>query len=115
MRPRSPVARTALTTTRIVWGAVLLVSPDRVLANCPDPVPGYASVAVRILGARQLVEGAVLARHARRPPPEWSIAVDTLHAVSMLGLAALRPGLRAAAVRSAASALALTALSAYER
>jgi hypothetical protein len=115
MRPRSPAARTALTAARIAWGTALLVSPDRFLAKCPDPVPGYARVGVRVLGARQLVEGAVLARHARRPPPEWSIAVDALHALSMLALAAARPGLRPAAVRSAASALALTALSAYER
>jgi hypothetical protein len=115
MRRRSPAARTALTTARIVWGAVLLASPDRVLAKCPDPVPGYARGAVRVLGARQLVEGIVLARHARRPPPEWSIAVDALHALSMLALAAARPGLRPAALRSAASALVLTGLSAYER
>ncbi|HSC04998.1 MAG TPA: hypothetical protein VLC49_16825 [Solirubrobacteraceae bacterium] len=115
MRSRSSGARVALTVTRIVWGAVLLASPDRVLAKCPDPVPGYARVGVRVLGVRQLIEGAVLARHARRPPPEWSIAVDALHALSMLALAALRPGLRPAAVRSAASALTLTALSAYER
>lgn len=115
MRPRSPVARTALVAARMAWGARLLVSPQRVLARCPDPVPGYARTGVRVLGARQLVEGAMLARHARRPPPEWSIAVDALHGLSMLGLAAVRPGLRPAAVRSAASALALTALSAYER
>jgi hypothetical protein len=115
MRPRSPAARTALTATRIVWGAVLLVAPDRVLAKCPDPVPGYARAAVRVLGARQLVEGAVLARHARRPPPEWSIAVDALHGLSMLALAALQPGLRPAALRSAVSAFTLMALSTYER
>ncbi|HET6868192.1 MAG TPA: hypothetical protein VFH80_19920 [Solirubrobacteraceae bacterium] len=115
MRPRSPSARTALTATRIVSGAVLLTSPDRVLAKCPDPVPDYARGAVRVLGVRQIVEGAVLARHPRRPPPKWSIAVDALHGLSMLAVAATRPGLRPAAVRSAASALALTALSAYER
>jgi hypothetical protein len=115
MRPRPPAARTALTATRIIWGVVLLTSPDRVLAKCPDPVPGYARTGVRILGARQLLEGAVLARHARRPPPEWSIAVDALHGLSMLALAALQPGLRPAALRSAASAFTLTALSAYER
>jgi hypothetical protein len=33
----------------------------------------------------------------------------------MLGLAAVRPGLRPAALRSAASALTLATLSAYER
>jgi hypothetical protein len=115
MSPRSPAARTVLTATRIAWGAALVVSPDRVLAKCPDPVPGYARSAVRVLGVRQLIEGAVLARHPRRPPPEWSIAVDALHGLSMLALAAVRPGLRPAALRSAASALTLTALSAYER
>jgi hypothetical protein len=115
MRARSPTARTALTAARIAWGTVLLLSPDRVLAKCPDPVPGYARAGVRVLGARQLVEGAVLARHPRDPPPEWSVAVDALHAFSMLGLAAVRPRLRPAALRSAASALTLAALSAYER
>jgi hypothetical protein len=99
----------------MAWGARLLVSPKRVLAKCPDPVPGYARAGVRVLGARQLVEGALLARHPRDPPPEWSVAVDGLHALSMLGLAAARPGLRPAALRSAASALTLAALSAYER
>jgi hypothetical protein len=115
MSPRSPTARTALVAVRMAWGARLLVSPERVLAKCPDPVPGYARVGVRVLGARQLVEGALLARHPRDPPPEWSVAVDALHALSMLGLAAARPGLRPAALRSAASALTLAALSAYER
>ncbi len=104
-----------LVGARMAWGARLLVSPDRVLAKCPGPVPGYARAGVRVLGARQLVEGAVLARHSRRPPPEWSIAVDALHALSMGALAAARPTLRPAALRSAASALAFTALSAYER
>jgi hypothetical protein len=67
------------------------------------------------LGARQLVEGVVLARHPRDPPPEWSVTVDALHSLSMLGLAAITPRLRPAALRSAASALTLAALSAYER
>jgi hypothetical protein len=70
---------------------------------------------VRVLGVRQLVEGAVLARHPRRPPPAWSIAVDALHGLSMIAVAAGMPGLRPAALRSAASAFTLTALSAYER
>jgi hypothetical protein len=101
--------------TRMAWGALLLTAPDRMLAKCPDPVPGYARGGVRVLGVRQLVEGAVLARHPRRPPPEWSVAVDSVHALSMVALAALRPRLRPAALRSAASALILAALSAYER
>ncbi|MGN6869241.1 MAG: hypothetical protein ACTHMY_12645 [Solirubrobacteraceae bacterium] len=115
MSRQSTGPRMVLVGARMAWGASLLVWPEGMLAKCPDPVPGYARSAVRILGARQLVEGAILARHPRRQPPEWSIAVDAIHALSMLGVAAVRPGLRPAAVRSAASALALTALSAYER
>jgi hypothetical protein len=98
--------------TRMAWGALLLTAPDRMLAK---PVPSYVRAGVRILGARHLVEGAVLARHARRPPPRWSIAVDALHALSMLALASARPRLRPVALRSTASALTLAALSAYER
>jgi hypothetical protein len=115
MRPRSPAARTALAAARIAWGTVLLISPNRVLEKCPGPLPGYARSGVRVLGARQLIEGAVLARHPRDPPPEWSVAVDAIHALSMLGLAALQPQLRPAALRSTAAAMTLAALSAYER
>jgi hypothetical protein len=68
-----------------------------------------------VLGVRHLLEGALLARAARRPPPEWSIAVDGLHGISMLALAAARPPLRRDALRSAASAFTLAGLSAYER
>ena len=100
---------------RMAWGALLMVSPQRMLAQDPDPAPGYVRLGVRVLGARQLVEGAVLARRAGLPPPKWSIAVDALHALSMLALAATKPRLRPAALRSAASALSLAALSAYER
>lgn len=115
MALRSADTRTALVGARLAWGAVLLVSPERVLAETPDRVPGYVRSTVRVLGARHLVEGAVLARHARRPPPGWSIAVDALHGLSMLALASARPDLRRDALRSAAAALGLAALSAYER
>jgi len=98
-----------------VWGGLLLVAPERTLVKNPDPAPGYVRAIARVLGARQLVEGAVLAHHSRRPPPEWSIAVDALHALSMVALAAVRPDVRSDALRSAASALTLAALSAYER
>ena len=112
MKRGSAGARTVLIAARITWGALLVVTPQRVLA---EPAPGYVRATVRVLGARHLLEGAVLARHAQRPPPAWSIAVDVLHGFSMLALAAARPGLRSDALRSAASALSLAALSAYER
>ena len=100
---------------RIAWGALLLALPQRVLPEGPDPAPAYVLGAVRVLGVRHLLEGAVLVRHARRAPPRWSIAVDALHALSMIALAAARPALRRDALGSAASALTLATLSAYER
>ena len=112
MKRGSAGARIVLITTRVTWGALLVISPQRVLA---EPAPGYVRATARVLGARHLVEGAVLVRHPRRPPPEWSIAIDVLHGLSMLALAAVRPSLRSDAMRSAAGAMTLAALSAYER
>ena len=99
----------------MAWGALLLAAPERVLAEGPDPTPAYVLGAVRVLGVRHLVEGAMLVRRARLPPPAWSIATDALHALSMLALAAVRPRLRPNALRRAASALTLAALSAHAR
>jgi hypothetical protein len=45
----------------------------------------------------------------------WAIAVDVTHAVSMLAVAAASPSLRRDALRSAAIATALSALSASQR
>lgn len=99
---------------RLAWGALLIARPDSVLSGPGDP-PGYLRVTVRVLGVRQLLEGALLARRARQPPPEWSIAVDGLHGLSMIGVAVGRPPVRRDALRSAAFALSLAALCAYER
>jgi hypothetical protein len=115
MTTRSASTRTALVAARLAWGAVLLLSPQRVLAEPTDRLPGYVPAVARVLGARHLVEGALMARHPQSPPPRWSIAVDALHGLSMLALATARPTLRADALRSARAALSLAALSAYER
>jgi hypothetical protein len=108
-------ARIALVCARIGWGSLLLISPDTVLAEAPGSAPPGVRSADRLLGIRHLIEGAVLARHARAPAPSWSIGIDALHGASMLGLAAARPGLRRDALRSAASAGTLVALSLWER
>ena len=59
---------------------------------------------VRILGGRQLLQGAVV---VIRPSPLLvigSVAVDALHAASMVAAAAIWPGYRRAALTSAAVA-----------
>jgi hypothetical protein len=108
-------ARAVLVGVRLAWGALLVAWPDRVLSEGSEPAPAYVRGAVRVLGARHLVEGALLVRRGDRSPPDWSIAIDALHGLSMLALAAARPALRADALRSAASAFTLAGLSAYER
>jgi hypothetical protein len=120
-RPRSSRARAALIVIRSTWGTLLLLAPDRLVAPpgaTGTNVPGGSRsvlVGARLLGVRQVLEASLLARHADQAPPVWSIAVDAVHALSMLGLAAAAPPLRGAALRSAACAVALATLSAYER
>jgi hypothetical protein len=118
--PRSSRTRAALIVIRSTWGTLLLLAPDRLLApprsvgtNLPGG-PRSVVVGARLLGARQVLEASLLARHADQAPPGWSIAVDAVHALSMLGLAAAAPPVRGAALRSAAFAAALATLSAYE-
>ncbi len=115
MRRGSARTRTALVAGRLAWGVLLATHPDSVLSGPGDPPPGYVRSAARVLGVRHLVEGVLLARRARQPPPEWSIAVDALHGISMVGLALARPPLRRDALRSATCAFGLAALSSYER
>jgi hypothetical protein len=72
-------------------------------------------VAVRILGARHLIEAGVMAAEHDAGPPRWMIGIDAVHATSMLLLAAVSPRLRRAALASAASASVLIGLSLRER
>ena len=64
--------------------------------------------AVVVLGVRHLAEVPLAGRRSRR----WALlaaGVDGLHATSMIGVAALRPGLRQAAVVDGAVAATLAA------
>jgi hypothetical protein len=72
-------------------------------------------VAVRILGARHLVESAVMAAEHERRPPAWMIGVDSAHAASMLILAAFSPRLRRDALASAGAASVLIVLGLGQR
>ena len=92
----------ALIGVRVVAGTALLVAPGKVLGDLPhQEIKGAARIFARILGARHLVEAAVLMRdHSHR----WVLlgaGVDGLHAASMLGLAAVRPNERRLALTNA--------------
>jgi hypothetical protein len=90
---------------RAAYGGLLLLAPD-VALRCvgSGPAPGAGVLAVRALGARQLVQAAFAADASR-----LGAAVDALHALSMAGLAAYAPGTRRAATASAAVSAVLAA------
>lgn len=67
--------------------------------------------AARLLGARHVAEGTILAVQRRPAAPGWFRAVDAVHATSMLGLATVSPRYRRDALVSASAALLLAGLS----
>lgn len=90
------------------WGAMLVGDPRRFAGDAP-----IAVFAARLLGARYLVQGAVLSTSAQ-PPIRIVRALDLLHALSMLALLG-SPRHRRPALLSATVALGLTALLAVRR
>ena len=98
----------ALIGLRVVAGAALLIAPGTVLGDLPhQEVKGAARAFARILGARHLVEAAVLMRdHTHR----WVLlgaGVDAVHAATMVALAVARPDERRLALTNAVTAGAL--------
>jgi hypothetical protein len=85
-------------------GAVTLIRPHAVARLVSGTGSTPVAPVVRILGARQLLQGtAVLIR----PAPALvigALAVDVLHATSMVAAAVIWPGYRRAALTSAAVA-----------
>jgi hypothetical protein len=71
----------------LAWGAVLLLRPRPVVGRLAPEYPADKDWVVRLLGARLVVQHAVvLAAHDRRTA-YGGVAVDALHALSMLPLA----------------------------
>lgn len=94
-------------TVHVLHGAGLLLRPAAA-ARAGGAAPGGGTIAVaRVLGARHLVQG--LAGLAR---PRWAplgAAVDGLHALSMVGVAALDRAHRRGALTSASVAVVFAA------
>jgi len=109
------VAARLLAVARGAWGAALLIAPRRFLPADGDESCRSLPAVARVLGARHIVQSGLLLREPEPRPPLWAIAVDVVHAASMLGVAAASPRLRRDALRSAAVAGALSALSASQR
>ena len=95
---------------RAGYGTTALLAPGVVehllSGHAPD---GPARAAIRILGARHLLQAAVLARGGGRGLHLLGCAVDVLHALTAAGLAIVDERRRPAASANAAIALAFAA------
>ena len=95
----------ALTAVRAGWGAVLVLCPAAVTgAVSGGPVDHRTVVAARVLGARHLLEAAVV---TYRPVPVVTAvgaSVDAAHALTMGALAVADPGRRRLAATTAVAA-----------
>ena len=92
------------------WGAVLLVAPERMTRLACGGGPEPRTWVVRLLGGRLVAQhGLLLARPERRLVLAGA-AVDAVHALSMLAVAAAWRDHRRPASVSAATALASAAV-----
>ncbi len=99
-----PAAARSWGATTAAVGALALLRPRRVAGLASGGGSAPDTPVVRILGARQLLQGGVL---VIRPAPLLVIGglvVDVLHAASMVAAAVIWPGYRRAALASAAVA-----------
>lgn len=98
------------TTIRAAWGAVLLIAPGSVVRMLPEqPTGRRVRDVARLLGLRHLAQAAIL---RRTRSPGWrraGVAVDAVHAISMLALARAAPRHRGLALADAAAAGLFTA------
>lgn len=93
------------------WGTALLLRPEATGAAVCGPAALPPSPVLRVLGARRLVQQALLLRPSRVVALA-ATGTDVLHGLSMLAAAVIWPRYRRAALTSAAVATASAALSA---
>jgi hypothetical protein len=87
---------------RASYGVALVMAPGAVIYLATGRFPGRrARRAAQLLGARHLVQAAVTALAPAPGVLAVGAGVDSLHAASMLALAAVSPGTRRAALTDA--------------
>ncbi len=90
--PGRPAARAPrlVELARAGWGAGLLIAPDRVSALVRGVTPdGRARAVIRVLGARQLLQGVLSAASSTPAVLAVGVWVDGLHALTGLLFAAV--------------------------
>jgi hypothetical protein len=99
------------TAARMLLGGAGLLSTRRVLPFWgADPRSARVVAIARILAARHLAQGAVVALHPTRRTGAASVAVDLLHGSTMVALATVSRSYRRPATTSACIALTFAAL-----
>ena len=92
---------------RLGLGAGLLVAPGAAASLTRTEATGGVRTVVRVLAARYLVQSFAGGRLAPRWHTDLDVAVDAIHAVTMVGLAAVSPAHRRLAATSAVVATVL--------
>ena len=93
---------------RLGLGSVAVAAPRRVLPPAADT--RWTRGFTRILGGRYVVQSSAGLLEQRPWVPEVDATVDVVHALTMLGLAAVSPRHRRVALVSAAAAVAFAVL-----
>ena len=116
MKVRSTVARPRLLRTlgvgSVCYGVMLVAAPRQVVSAVSrsstndGPAAHPPVVIVRVLGVRQIGQGAVLLFRPSTLPTLAGVAVDAVHALTMVAAGIRWPGYRAVAGASAAVAVA---------
>jgi hypothetical protein len=101
-----------LAAVRAGWATGCLLAPRAVVARLLDLAPDdrWALTAVRLLGARDLAQTALTAAVPAPAVRTAGVWIDSLHAASMLGLAAAGTRYRRAALINFAVAVGWVAL-----
>lgn len=110
-----PPAATAFVVARGALGAIELVLPELMKLTNLTPPPSWggpgcdrrSTVAVRVLGGRQLVQALVTYLAPEAKVATAGAAVDAIHALSMVALAMISSRWRRAALTEAVVATAL--------
>lgn len=104
-----PVLRTRtgirlLSAVRCGSGLLCLVAPRQVAAAVGGSQDRATHVFIRILGGRELAQGAVALAAPTRPVLLTGAVVDGIHVTTMIGLAAVDPRRRGPALVNAVTA-----------
>lgn len=99
-----PRAARGLSVVLAGWGTAMLARPEQVARWAAADGPRPDARVVRLLGGRMLAQHALVVLRPTRGVVLAGAAVDALHALSMLGAAALSSRYRRPALLSAATA-----------